>query len=204
MDPPVNATHMKVLLVGDNYVGKTCICIRLTSNDFPGEHVPTVFDNFLAIILVDKISAYATLWDTVAGEDYDRARQQGYSDTDVFLLCFSCNNPRSFESIRTKWLPEIRNHMPTTPFILVATKTDLKTDESALDLLSTVHNRGPISYEEGQALAEEIGAAAYMETSSLQGEGVHEVLAAAARITRTQRASAPGNGGKQLSKCSIQ
>jgi Ras-related C3 botulinum toxin substrate 1 len=40
----------------------------------------------------------------------------------VFLVMFSIVNPSSFENVRAKWVPEVRHHMPNTPFVLVGNK----------------------------------------------------------------------------------
>ena len=46
----------------------------------------------------------------------------------MFLVCFSIDERKSFDSVRECWIPEVRHHNPKTPVILVGTKKDIRDD----------------------------------------------------------------------------
>ena len=144
---------IKCVVVGDGAVGKTCLLISYTTNAFPGEYIPTVFDNYSANVQVDGQTINLGLWDTAGQEDYDRLRPLSYPQTDVFLLCFSIISPSSFENISTKWYPEVSHHCPNTPCVLLGTKLDLRDDPETIERLRTRNKCEPISYDQGCAKA---------------------------------------------------
>ena len=175
--------NIKCVVVGDGAVGKTCLLISYTTNAFPGEYIPTVFDNYSANVMVDGKPIQLGLWDTAGQEDYDRLRPLSYPQTDVFLVCYSIISRSSYENVRTKWIPEIKHHVPDAPFLLVGTKMDLRNDEEVLKKVGQVMQKS-----DGDALAKEVGARSYVECSALTQDGLKNVFDEAIRCALNKEA----------------
>lgn len=171
---------IKCVVVGDGAVGKTCLLISYTTNAFPEEYIPTVFDNYSAQITVDGRTVSLNLWDTAGQEEYDRLRTLSYPQTNVFVICFSIGSPSSFANVRHKWHPEVCHHCPNIPILLVGTKKDLRSDPETVKKLKE-QGLSPTTYQQGTSLSKQIGAVKYLECSALNQEGVRDVFVESVR-----------------------
>jgi len=182
--------RLKTVTWGNGGVGKTCMYIRYATGQYPEEYVPTVFDNYAVNVELDGQAVELALWDTGGGEDYWRLRPLSYPDTDVFLLLFDVTTMHvDFEGIYSYWWKELNHHCPHVPIILVGSKIDLRFN--GVRTITTV---------EGEAMAEKICAAKYMEISSLRNRGVAELFQEAISIGHNYRTVTKK---KKKKKCSI-
>ncbi|KAL8599810.1 hypothetical protein ACOMHN_027617 [Nucella lapillus] len=173
----VQMERLKLILLGDGAVGKTSLLITYTTNAYPSEYVPYVFDNGFHDVTVDDTTYDIALWDTGGGEDYSRLRPLAYPGTDIFLLAFSVNNRHSLENVKDYWLPEVRHHCPDTPCLMVGCKSDLR----LLDTGESNRPERPMTYAEASEVAENLGLR-YVETSSLKQIGLAACFQRAVRV----------------------
>ncbi|XP_044475371.1 rac-like GTP-binding protein RHO1 [Mangifera indica] len=171
---------IKCVTVGDGAVGKTCMLISYTSNSFPTDYVPTVFDNFSANVVVHGNTVNLGLWDTAGQEDYNRLRPLSYRGADVFILAFSLISKARFENVVKKWIPELRHYAPGVPIVLVGRKLDLPDDQQFfIDHPGAV----PITTAQiGEELKKLISAPAYIECSAKTQQNVKAVFDAAIKV----------------------
>lgn len=186
----------KLVVVGDGACGKTCLLTTYSNNEFPEKYVPTIFDTYYKDINVDDQEISLALWDTAGEEDYDRLRPISYQRANVVLICFSIESPITLKNVKEKWWPEVNHFLPDVPFILVGNKLDLRSNNQTIKALKE-WNLQPVSLQEGEKMAKQIGAHRYMECSAKNLFGVRNIFEEAARISFTKRKK------RQLERCVV-
>ena len=169
---PAEKLTLKVVVVGDGAVGKTCLLVTFRDNQFPEDYVPTTFDNYTAHMRceIDGTSRYVTydLWDTAGQESYDEMRKMSYTDTDVFLVVFSLDSRTSFENVRKAWYPELNGYEPAgvssrrAKVVLVGTKSDMPNPA--------------VTHDEAMALVRQYGMYTYLSCSAKTRANVSSVF----------------------------
>ena len=169
------ARNIKLVVVGDGAVGKTCLLISYANNSFPEDYIPTVFDNYVVNLTAGQQKIELGLWDTAGQEEYDRLRPLSYANANVFLLCFSIVNPVSLQNITAKWYKEVIHYCPDVPLILVGTKLDLRDDPVTQSKLANL-GQSAVTTAKGEELATRINAFKYMECSAMTQDGLKTVF----------------------------
>jgi len=89
----------------------------------------------------------------------------------------------------SQWYPEVLHFCPTTPIILVGLKSDLRNKRTCIDLLKT-QGLTPVTTAQGQTVANKMGAM-YMECSSKEMIGVHEIFDTAIELVVAESEGIP-------------
>ncbi|XP_060620111.1 rho-related GTP-binding protein Rho6 [Anolis sagrei] len=180
--PQPVVARCKLVLVGEVHCGKTAMLQVLAKDCYPETYVPTVFENYTACLETEEQRVELSLWDTSGSPYYDNVRPLCYSDSDAVLLCFDVSRPETMDSALKKWKTEIMDYCPSTRVLLIGCKIDLRTDLSTLMELSH-QKQVPVSYEQGCAVAKQLGAETYLECSAFTSEkSVHSIFRTAASI----------------------
>ena len=193
---------IKCVVLGDEIVGKSTLVLHVCRDKGSFEHTsfPLLYDKYTGIMAVGDQRTLLEVWDTTGRESFDGLRQLSYRETDVFIICFSVDCPKSLENVKAKWYPEVQRYCPNTPIILVATKVDLRDDREVIAKLRREHLT-PITKKKGKRIKREIGAAEYVECSSPAGIGLETVFEKAIEVFRNpERAQ---RRRRRRPKCSI-
>ena len=154
---------IKLLLIGNAYVGKTLIVQKFIDNTFSKSTVSTIgVDLQSKVIDINGKKVKYLIWDT-AGEDRMKTMTYSYyRGCHVILVVFDVTERKSFQNVTT-WVECIDKFAKSNVLrILVGNKTDLK-------------DKRVVSTEEGKELAAQNGLK-YYEISALTITGLHEMF----------------------------
>ena len=154
---------IKLLLIGNTYVGKTMIVQKFIDNSSSKSTVSTIgVDLQSKIIDINGKKVKYLIWDT-AGEDRMKTMTYSYyRGCHVILVVYDVTEKKSFQNVTT-WVECIDKFAKSNVLkILVGNKTDLE-------------DKRVITTEEGKKLAEENGLK-YYEISALKITGLHEMF----------------------------
>ncbi len=132
-DSEKKAPNVKVVLLGDSGVGKTCLITRYISETFEQNTASTNGASYASKnVNYDKLKKTITLdiWDTAGQEKYKALTKFFYKDAAIAILVYDITQKDSFESIKSYWYEQVKENGEKTVVLgIVGNKSDLYEQE---------------------------------------------------------------------------
>lgn len=177
-DQPGAVPRVKLVLLGDSGVGKSCLVLRYARGHFDANSKVTVGAAFMShtVTLPDATTYKFEIWDTAGQERYSSLAPLYYRGASAALVVFDITQPDTFAKAQ-HWVTELqKNTSGGIVIVLVGNKSDLVEHKA-------------VSTEEAQQYADSAGML-YVETSAKTAANVAQTFELVA--TRLAAASAAG------------
>ena len=118
--------QIKLLMIGDSGVGKTCLLLRYANDSFSPTFITTIGIDFkIKNVDIDGTRIKLQIWDTAGQERFRTITTSYFRGAQGILLVYDVTDRRSFESIRN-WISQIQQHADVhVNKILVGNKCDM-------------------------------------------------------------------------------
>ena len=117
---------LKILIIGEGAVGKSCLLLRYTDDSFENIFMPTVgVDYKTKIIDIDNTRVKLQIWDTAGQEKFRAITKAYYRGAHGILIVFDISRRDTFNQI-TEWINSIKEVDQTIDLIIVGNKCDLE------------------------------------------------------------------------------
>ena len=154
--------NYKIVIIGDQHVGKTSILSRYKYEVIETTYAPTVGIDFLTknVFLEDK-TIRLIMWDTAGQERFKSLIPSYLKNANCIILTYDISNKSSFLSLN-KWFADSKEHVnENTLFVICGNKMDLKR---------------AVTKKEVEDFSNEKKIPIYVEVSALTGEGINDLF----------------------------
>jgi len=181
---------IKLLLIGDSGVGKSCLLLRFSDDSFTPSFITTIGIDFkIRTIELEGKRIKLQIWDTAGQERFRTITTAYYRGAMGILLVYDVTDEKSFNNIRN-WIRNIEQHATeSVNKILIGNKCDMV-------------EKKVVDSARGKALADEY-AIKFLETSAKNSINVEEAFITLAkdikkRLIDNQEPgkTTPGGNGK--------
>ena len=161
-----NEITLKVVLVGDSGVGKTCIIQRYVNNDYNENNESTSTSTYTYKTLeykeFNKTISF-DIWDTAGQELYRALAKNFYLNASIGILVYDIRRKESFNAIKDYWYDQLKiSSEENMIFGVAGNKCDLFQEEE-------------VTEEEGKKFAKEIGGI-FQLTSCKESIGIDDLF----------------------------
>ena len=153
----------KLIFLGDQSVGKSCILNRFLNDTFIEDYQATIGLDFQSKnVQIDNQDIHLLLYDTAGQEKFRSLIPMYTRDANIILLVYDISNKDSFVNL-SQWLKDLTNvNMDEVILCIVGNKIDL-------------NDKRAVNAEEGKKFAEERGFI-FQEISAKTGEGFSDLF----------------------------
>jgi len=158
----MNSYRFKIVLAGDESVGKSCCIRRFVDDSYSESYKPTLgFEVSVKIIQIEQLTIICSIFDVAGQKSYQNLRKSYYSGATGVILMFDQTNHKTLVNIG-EWFREIREVVPKSPVLLVGNKNDLPQKQ--------------VTPEDVSLAMKVYGFPAFVQTSAKTGEGIQEMF----------------------------
>ena len=165
MDEENEPPSIKITLIGNPGVGKTCIISRYIDDVFEENLISTIGANYSEKAITKNNKEYQLeLWDIISPEQYSYLGKYFYKDSYIVCLVYDITSQQSLDSLKEKWYPNfLKFGEKYTVLAVVANKSDLyESDDLANE-------------KQAKDFANEIKGI-WMSTSAKSGDGIDKLF----------------------------
>jgi Ras-related protein Rab-8A len=122
---PKKENIIKMLLLGDSGIGKSCSMVRYFQNEFIQSYITTIGVDFKKKdIILDNKQYEVYVWDTAGNERYRTITMSYLRGSHLLILFYDTTDIRSFDGLED-WIKTIQSHDgDINKLIIVGTKID--------------------------------------------------------------------------------
>eukprot|EP01064_Diplonema_japonicum_P012819 TRINITY_DN20171_c0_g1_i1.p1 TRINITY_DN20171_c0_g1~~TRINITY_DN20171_c0_g1_i1.p1 ORF type:complete len:209 (+),score=27.06 TRINITY_DN20171_c0_g1_i1:55-681(+) len=168
--PKPNSIRLKIISIGDEGVGKSCLIKRFCEEQFVKVYVTTIGVDFgvkLARVGRGKTTAKVNFWDLSGNPEYFEIRNEFYADAGGILFVYDVTKPSTFANLETWWNEATQfGAKPGVPVAVCGNKQDL---------LAAKPTGAVVPPDRAKAWCQSHGFK-YYETSACTAQGVDEMF----------------------------
>lgn len=159
---------MKILLIGDSGVGKSCLLVRFVEDKFSPSFITTIGIDFkIKTVDINGKKVKLQLWDTAGQERFRTITTAYYRGAMGIILVYDVTDERTFTNIR-QWFKTVSEHAnDDAQLLLVGNKSDMDTRV--------------VTTEQGEGLAKELGIP-FIESSAKDDSNVNDIFFTLAKL----------------------
>lgn len=171
---------IKLLMIGDSGVGKSCLLLRFSDDSFTTSFITTIGIDFkIKTIELDNKRIKLQIWDTAGQERFRTITTAYYRGAMGILLVYDITDDQSFLNIRN-WIRNIEQHAAEhVNKILIGNKCDIEKSRA-------------VTTERGQLLADEYEIK-FFETSAKNDINVKEAFTSIAQDIKNRLMNSADN-----------